>query len=508
VVSVPTRAQETGRDVAPPPAAVEVATAKPDVDGPSPAVDRLLTLLTTPNPVLLAMYAGLAAAFMMAFVQGDILYNSLVADQIARGHLDVYAYFATTRKFAWLDTVMPPLYYLVTAAYLKLLMMVHLDPVTTQVRHFETVVFGIHHGLAFSFGLLLVKIPNLIAVIVGLFLAQKLARDAGADWRVVALLWAASPAMIVTALMQAQNDPVAATVTLGALVAYRARGPTWVMLLLGLAGCFKTYALILVPVTALVLSKRNLLATVKYGLVGIVAPVITALPFMIDNAHYFLHRMVGAHDGGTLFGTAYTGRLPTHLWPIFYVGVLLLAWWFSARPVRVTDLLGLWFLALAPIFIVNWWVPQWIAWLLPMAIIFAASDRLFAVLWLAVNALVLANDLFNFPANMDGGLLMPIFGEHHHPPSSHYYAYHLYLLYRIVPYVFRDGVYILIGVAFIALCIRVIQWLLSPFDARHPQARRPGWGGVSLPSTAVAALVAPLLLVPYVAVMVVQRLVG
>jgi hypothetical protein len=470
------------------------------LERPTGRTDAVISFLTRPSLPLVVVYAGLAAAFMMVFLQGDILYNSFVANEAARGHLNVYAYFGSQSSLRWLSTVMPPLYYLTTALYLKILMILHLDPVTSHPKEVYVVMFGLRHGLLFSFGSLLLKLPNVAAIVVGLILSQKLARDSGADARVVALLWAASPALIVGALMQAQNDAIATATAMGALVAFRAKGPTWMMVLIGLAACFKSYALILIPVTAILISNRNLFTAVKYGLTALVPPVLISLPFL---GHAFLHRLFGAHDSGTLLGTAYTGRLPTHFWPILYVGVFLFAWFISQRKVQITDILGIWFLALAPIFIVNWWLPQWLVWLLPMAIVFAARDRIFAWLWVLVNAAVLANDLFDFPANMDGGMLMPIFGEHHHAFMSHYYAYHLYLLYRIVPYGIRDGVYMLAGAGFIALCIRVIQWVLSRSDVLASDAKLS-----AIPSAGLAALVGPLLLLPYIGTMVVQRLTG
>ena len=86
---------------------------------------------------------------------------------------------------------------------------------------------------------------------------------------------------------------------------------------------------------------------------------------------------------------------------------------------------------------------------------------------------------------------------------SHYYAYDLFLLYRIVPYAIRDGVYMVAGAGFIALCIRVIQWVLSRTDVLAPDAKLS-----AIPSTGLAALIGPLLLLPYIATMVVQRLAG
>jgi len=462
--------------------------------------EAIVTFVTTPRAPLLLVYAALATGAMMLFAQGDVLYNAFVANKVALGHLQVYAYFSSTRILKPIDTVMPPLFYLVTGLYLKILMLAHLDPVTVHPHHLYVSLFGHNGGIYFSLGLLLLKMPNLVAVIVGISLAAKLARDADADSRVATLLWAASPILIVTALMQAQNDAIPAAITIAALVALRSRGVAWTMLLIGLAACFKTYALVLIPVTALLLSNRDFITAVKYCVLGALPPVIVALPFL---GHDFLHRIFGAHDGGTLYASSYIGRMPTHLWPIGYLGILVLAWVVGKRRADIVDVLSLWFLALGLIFVINWWVPQWIMWLLPAVIIFAARDRIFAWAWVVAIAAVLANNLFNFPANMDGGMLMPIYGDHNHPAASHYYAYHVYLLYKIIPYDIRDGVYIVSGIAFLTLCVRALQWLVARAQLLEVEARMSAF-----PGPAIAALVGPLLLIPYVAVMVAQRLAG
>ena len=478
------------------PAHADAASIAPPMDWSQTTV----AWLTAPSKPLLALYGILAAGFMVCFLQGDVLYNAFVANALALGHVNVYSYFQSHPAIRYIDTVMPPLFYVVTGAYLKLLMLIHLDPVSSNPADLYLRLVGHHKGIQFSLGLLALKIPNLAAVIAGVFLSRRLALLTDADEGVVSLLWVASPALIVTALMQAQNDAIPAAITLAALVALKTKSPVWTMLLLGLAACFKSYALVLVPVTALLLSNRNVLTTIRYGLLGIIPPAVAALPFL---GSAFIGRVLGAHDGNTLFGTSYTGRLPTHLWPVIYVGVLIMAWIMSKQNVDLIDLISLWFITLGMIFVVNWWVPQWVVWLLPMAIVFAARDRIFAWMWLATNALVLAHDLINFPGNMDGAMLMPFYGDKHHSANSHVYDYHLYQLWHIVPYAVLDGVYIALGVAFLALTVRAVQWAVA---RRHVLEEERTLDLV--PNVAMAALIGPLLLAPYIGVMIAQRLVG
>lgn len=456
--------------------------------------------LTNPGPVLLVLYGVLTIALMMIFLQSDLLYNAFVANKMAWGHLNVYAYFSDIGGVKFLNAAMPPLYYIVTACYLKVLMLLNLDPASHHPKNVYVIVFRARGGLLFSLGMLLLKLPNLAMVILGVVLARKLAAAEGLDRGLTVLLWAGSPALIVTALMQGQNDVFPAVITLAALVAYRTKGPTWVLLLIGLAACFKTYALIIVPVTALALSNRTPLQAIRLAFLGVLPFLAVSLPFIGPG---YVHQLFEGHDGSTLLAASYPGRLPTHLWPLLYIAILMLAWNRSNRRVEVGDVAALWFLALASIVVVNWWLPQWFLWLVPMVMIFAGRDRVFAWLWLAVNGLILLNDLFSFPGNMDGGMLMPIFGEHHHRFVVHLYRYHLLILDKIIPFAVRDGVYMAIGAVCLALCIRVIQLL-------HSRAETGSFlpAALKLPSPALASLLAPILLVPYMATMVVQRLAG
>ncbi|HEV3311055.1 MAG TPA: hypothetical protein VG815_11130 [Chloroflexota bacterium] len=490
--------------------------------------DRLMVLITTPSKAMIGLYIALCIALMMCFVQGDVLYNAFVANAVARGHPDVYSYFQSNIAIRYIDTVMPPLFYLATGAYLKLLMLIHLDPVSSNPAYLYLRLFNQTKGLGLSAGLLLLKLPNLIAVLAGIPLSVCLAKRSQADSHVVMLLWAASPVLLVTSLMQAQNDAIPAVITLAALVvlsnavgagtssesdgseaaptASRPRGMTssfeWAMILIGLASCFKSYALVLVPVTALVLSNRDLITVIRLGVLGVLPPVLFTLPFVFDHA--FMSRVFGAHDDNTLLGASYSGRLPTHPWALTYLGVLLAGWIISRRRVAVIDIVCLWFVSLGMIFVVNWWVPQWVVWLLPMILIFAGRDRLFAWMWLALNALLLTNDLINYPGNMDGAMLMPFYGDRNHPANSHVYDYHLYQLWHLVPAGVIDGLYIVIGAVFLALCVRAAQWLIAGASVPREQTRL----SELLPSARLAALIAPTLLLPYITVMVIQRLVA
>lgn len=461
---------------------------------------RIVLRLTAHSPLLALAYVGLAVAFMMFFLEGDILYNSFVANQVARGHLDVYSYFSSRPDLQGIDTVMPPLYYLSAGLYLKILSLVHLDPAAWNPKFLFVNVFHSHMGIVLMLGLLLLKLPNLAAVAAGVWAVSRMARREGLDRRLVMFLWLASPAVIVTAFMQAQNDVLPAVLTIFALLAYQSRRFVWLFLLLGLAASFKTYPLILVAPTALLLGNRNLVTAVRYGFISALPPVLVSLPFMGGT---YLHRVLGAHDGNTLLGAQYTGRLPVHLWVVGYLVILGIAWLRGKGRIELFDVAAIWFLPLSLIFVVNWWVPQWAVWLLPAVVLLAARDRIFAWLWVVANAAVLIDNMLNYPGNMDGGMLEPWYGERNHPANSHFYNYHLFHIGRYLPYAVLDGAYIVCGAIFLALFIRALQWLTARAGMASVDDALP-----RLPSTYAAALAGPLLLAPYIGAMVAQRLAG
>ena len=448
---------------------------------------------------LIVVYCLAAALCMFLFLQSDVLYSAFIANQAALGHIDVYRHFSAVPALRPLDTVMPAPFYLVTGLYLRVLLMLHIDPVTTVPGHVFMTVFGVRSGPSFMAGLFLLKIPNVVALVIGYVFMRKLAALVQANQAIIAILWLASPVIVVTSLMHAMNDGIAAAATAAALWALARRSPVTGMVLLGLAACFKTYALILIPITALLLSQRSPLVVIKLGVAGVSLPVLTALPFLGPE---FFQRVFHAHDSGTLTAPDTFGRMPTHLWPLAYLSFLVIAWILSKRRVDALDVAALWLLTLGSIFVLSWWVPQWTAWLLPMAVVLAAKDRWMLWSWLAFNATCLANNLVNFPGNMDGGMLAPIFGQGPGHLKGHIYTYHLYLLSTHLSYAVRDAVYLTCAAATLVLLIRAGQWLLARqtvVSSAYPQ-----W--LASKKGVYAALLGALLLAPYVAAMFAQRI--
>jgi hypothetical protein len=477
--------------------AVKTLPSSPAVRSPTDV--RTFRITGATKWTLIGLYGVMVVFCMLLFLQSDVLYSAFISNQVALGHLDVYRHFSAVPSLRPLDTVMPPPFYLLSGLYLKLLLLLHIDPVTTDPRHIFMTVFGVRSGPSFMAGLFLLKIPNLVALLVGYVFMRKLAFLVRADQTVVAILWLASPVIVVTSLMHAMNDGAAAAATAAALWAFGRRSPVAGMILIGLAACLKSYALILVPVTALLLSARNPLMIVKLGVAGVALPVLTSLPFL---SHEFIQRVFHAHDSGTLTAADTFGRMPTHLWPLAYLGFLVIAFVVADRRVDVLDIAALWLMTLGSIFVLSWWVPQWTAWLLPMAVILAAKDRGMLWSWLAFNATLLANNLVNFPGNMDGGMLAPIFGQGPGQLRGHVYAYHLYLFSTHLSFALRDAMYLACAVTSIVLVARAGQWLLA--RASVERSARPEW--LASRAGIYATLLIPLILVPYVAVMFGQRI--
>ena len=450
--------------------------------------------------VFLAGYALFALFFVLFAGEGDVWQINYVANFVARGHIDVYRYFAQTGPLEHINTVMPPLYYAMEGLYLKVLTLLHINPVTTSPKWMFRELFG-HLDRAHLWpGLFVLKVPNLIALGIGFYLMRKLVMRTGGDWRVGAVLWLASPFLVSTSLMQGQNDLLPAVVTLGALVLYRRESSVWTMLLLGVAAGLKSYTLILIPVTALLLSRRSLIRAIWLGLISAAPVALIFGPFL---SHDMIFRVFHAHDSGSLLSGFQVLQREVFYWPAVYVSILIVAWLLSKDDVDTTRLATMWLLTLLSIFVFSWWLPQWGVWLMPMAVFLATRDKWFLWAWLAASVVVMANNFFMLPGNMDGAMLFPLFGEHAHPTYGHIYLFKR-VLSPSVSIIFQNTLYTLCTVAFAVLMVRTLQWLFRPNSVTR-STEEEAWVGSSL--ALKTALVAPAIMIAVVAVMVVQNVV-
>ena len=86
------------------------------------------------------------------------------------------------------------------------------------------------------------------------------------------------------------------------------------MALLGVAAGFKSYTLILIPATALLLSQRSIVSAAKLTVAGLIPVALIFGPFV---GHEFIMRVFQAHDSGHSWpdstsssGRCSSGRLP------------------------------------------------------------------------------------------------------------------------------------------------------------------------------------------------------
>jgi hypothetical protein len=422
------------------------------------------------------------------------MYNAFVANQMALGHVDVYRYFSASRNLHSIDTVMPPLYYLVTAAYLKLLLLLHIDPVTTRRMDMFRVLFGARGGIEFFAGSALIKLPNLIALGAGVLAVRKLASNFAGDEYVMTVLWLGSPILLTASIMQAQNDVIPAACTLGALAAFDRDMPWKTMAFLGLAAAFKNYALLLIPVTAVCLAGRDVRTIVRLTLTGIALPLITAAPFA---GREFVTRVFFAHDGNSILTGIHLGSFHVSVFPLAYAFILILAWHWNPPRIEIPDMAAVWLLTLSPIFVVSWWRFQWVVWLVPMAVVLATGDRRVWWIWVSVNALLLVNNLVNLSGNMDGAMLTPVFGYGHHGRWSELLMYD-----SVVPPLLRITVRVTCYLGMLVLALGAYS-RLKPYHL-HLWKSLPR---IPFPRDTIAlALVGPVCLLIYMIAMVSQHL--
>jgi hypothetical protein len=226
-------------------------------------------------------------------------------------------------------------------------------------------------------------------------------------------------------------------------------------------------------------------------------PALVMLPFL-NGA--FIHRVLQAHDGASLLAAAHLGRAAVYLWILAYGALIFLAWSRSDRDIDVLDIGAIWLIALLSVFLLDWWFSQWTVWIIPIAAVLAAKDFRFLLLWTSLNVVILANLLINAPYNLDGAMLMPLFGQSVRPLPIYG---SIFIYPSVLPATFGEIIYTGCMALFLGLAIRGFQWLLS-----RPATdinRQPVWASPNL--WLAVAVAGPLAIVPYVGAMVAQHVV-
>ena len=215
----------------------------------------------------------------------------------------------------------------------------------------------------------------------------------GAGWK-AALLLALSPGLILAAYIN--WDLFAMALTAGGMAAWAARRPWLAGALLGLAVATKFYPLLLFAALFLLCLRAGKLLEFAEALVGgVLAWLVINLPVALTATSgwaefYAFSRSRGADWGSVWYlfehynvpavGTSSLGRLNLITSGSFAVACVLIAVLALAAP-RRPRLPQLGFLLLASFLILNKvWSPQYVIWLLPLAVL--ARPRIWAyVLW-------------------------------------------------------------------------------------------------------------------------------
>ena len=220
------------------------------------------------------------------------------------------------------------------------------------------------------------------------------ARAAGPDGRAQALMVALSPALILNAFVN--WDLIALALTALGIAAWSARRSAWAGVALGLAVATKFYPLVVFgPLLLLCLRAGQLREFAKALGAGVLAWLVVDLPVMIlapsSWAWFYVFSEQRPADWGSIWymlehfsvpvlGNSSIGAL-NHLTEVFFalacIAIVLLALAAPRRP-RLPQLC---FLVLAAFLMTNKvWSPQYIIWLVPLAVL--ARPRLWPyLLW-------------------------------------------------------------------------------------------------------------------------------
>ncbi len=238
--------------------------------------------------------------------------------------------------------------------------------------------------------LILLKLPYLVADLVGLWLIRKMASDK--EKFGLSLLWLFNPINLYSAYLMGQFDIFIGVLIVLAIVLNTRHKTGWSAVALGLASSFKPFPLIMLPFLP-----GN---KVKNILLGLGTYVVTILPYLSSVAfkHYAL---LASQSDKPLYAKIMVSG--SQYLPLFVVGVVLLWWWhyFSKK----TEQSWIWLSApLLLFFSLTHFHPQWMAWLTPflcLAWLKNKSVRL-PIITLLVSYLVV---IFSFDPSLNLGLI-------------------------------------------------------------------------------------------------------
>jgi hypothetical protein len=275
-----------------------------------------------------------------------------------------------------------PLYYYLMAVWTGILDLLRL-------AHVGTWTFSASGWIIPNFlrAVFLVKLPLLIADLAtwGMILSMlKPARRRLFSW-----LYLFFPAQLWVTFVMGQNDILPALTTVGALWcatrALRSHRLIWSLgttLFLGLGGSIKTYPLLLILPTALILGQTTV-QVLALAATGALPFVIAILPFL--GSPPFIEGALFNHEGTALLRiTLGSGPQTAPLFLVLY-GLLLIYLAFGTYPRTLRTLRLAALATLLPLFIGSPWPFNWMVWLVPLLAWSVVDDELPDMLYMLVG---------------------------------------------------------------------------------------------------------------------------
>lgn len=337
------------------------------------------------------------------FVHNDLLDDAFQSNQLALGHLDIYNWFSSQNELNSMPTPMLPLYYLVYGGYIFVLKLLHIDPVSSNITNLS-LLFGQFGGLKYALGVLLLKLPHIILILLAAIILKKIANIRGYDNRAVQLLWIASPLLISGSLMQANMDVFPAFFAIVSLY-FMAKNKYFIgMIMLGISAGFKDYTLLLVLPIAIIISNKKLKKILIYLVCAGISYFIIIAPFINKN---FIHRVLDWHESSFILNnTIQLGMSPIYIFILLYmIFVVYLYYKKSYLNKEFEYILWASLTIIDLIFITSPWLPQWLIWILPYSALLFAKSRKKIIYFILSSAIIIISNVLLFPNNLDANML-------------------------------------------------------------------------------------------------------
>jgi hypothetical protein len=339
----------------------------------------------------LLLAAGLAIRFLvMPFsIQGDIVEQSWIANFLAQGHLNVYAFYYSTYGSVFFPpgsnfipaAGFPPLFYFLQGGYIFLLSKLGLLAFTASWNYANLWLFPDQSRVFF-----LLKALFLPFDLLGLALFVKCIprgyRFAGA------VAWLFNPIFFYVSYVWGQTDIMAAAMTMLALYfawsgikSQNLRDCLLSCFAVGLAASFKLFALALLPIVAFFMwksSKRFL----GYYLIAGISPFVLVIPFL---SRPFLESML-SYPGYILARNSPAIYPQFTIYATFAAYLILLYHLYFLSSDHSFDSLVTYGLALfAILYGLSVWLPNWLVWGMPFLLLFVfRKPKLFPVYVLVI----------------------------------------------------------------------------------------------------------------------------